>query len=86
MKKILTYLMILIGALILFSCDKPAPTQLVDDTNNEDDGNFLLLCICVGGFNNTGEFCRNRNPSDEQLVQRRMPISSGRAMVGIVHQ
>ncbi|MGB5528674.1 MAG: hypothetical protein WBQ32_01780 [Ignavibacteriaceae bacterium] len=35
MKKILTYLMILIGALILFSCDKPAPTQLVDDTNNE---------------------------------------------------
>ena len=59
---------------------------VVDDTNNEDDGNFLLLCICVGGFNNTGEFCRNRNPSDEQLVERRMPISSGRAMVGIVHQ
>ncbi len=27
--------MISISALILFSCDKPAPTQLVDDTNNE---------------------------------------------------
>jgi len=35
MKKILTYLMIFISVLILFSCDKPAPTQLVDDTNNE---------------------------------------------------
>ena len=35
MKKNLTYLMILISSLILFSCDKPAPTQLVDDTNNE---------------------------------------------------
>ena len=54
---------------------------VVDDTNNEDDGNFLLLlCICVGGFN-TGEFCWNRNPSDEQLMERRMPMSGGRAMV-----
>ena len=35
MKKILTYLLIFISALILFSCDKPAPTQLVDETNNE---------------------------------------------------
>ncbi len=35
MKKILTYLLISTSALILFSCDKPAPTQLVDDTNNE---------------------------------------------------
>lgn len=35
MKKILTYTLISISALILFSCDKPAPTQLVDDTNNE---------------------------------------------------
>ncbi len=35
MKKILTYLLISISALILFSCDKPAPTQLIDDTNNE---------------------------------------------------
>ena len=35
MKKILIYLTILIFGFILFSCDKPAPTQLVDDTNNE---------------------------------------------------
>jgi hypothetical protein len=35
MKKILTYLLISISAFILFSCDKPAPTQLIDDTNNE---------------------------------------------------
>jgi hypothetical protein len=35
MKKILTYLMIFTSAFILFSCDKPAPTQLVDGTNDE---------------------------------------------------
>jgi hypothetical protein len=35
MKKILTYLLISISAFILFSCDKPAPTQLIDDINNE---------------------------------------------------
>jgi hypothetical protein len=31
MKKILTYLCISATVLILFSCDKPAPTQLIDD-------------------------------------------------------
>jgi len=41
MKKILTYLLISISALILFSCDKPAPTQLVDDTNNEFEVELL---------------------------------------------
>ena len=35
MKKILIYLLIFVSGFILFSCDKPAPTQLVDDTNNE---------------------------------------------------
>jgi len=35
MKKILTYLLIFTSAFILFSCDEPAPTQLIDDTNNE---------------------------------------------------
>ncbi|MBE0572901.1 MAG: hypothetical protein IH618_15270 [Ignavibacteriaceae bacterium] len=35
MKKILTYLIISTSIFILFSCDKPAPTQLVDDTNND---------------------------------------------------
>ena len=35
MKKILTYLVISASAFIFFSCDKPAPTQLFDDTNNE---------------------------------------------------
>jgi len=41
MKKILIYLLISISALILFSCDKPAPTQLVDDTNNEFEVELL---------------------------------------------
>lgn len=35
MKKILIYLVISTTAFILSSCDKPAPTQLIDDTNNE---------------------------------------------------
>src|SRR4030066_322796 len=35
MKKLLTYLIISASVFILFSCDKPAPTQLVDDTNND---------------------------------------------------
>lgn len=35
MKKILTYLVISASTFIFFSCDKPAPTQLIDDTNNE---------------------------------------------------
>ena len=35
MKKILTYLTVLSFIFILFGCDKPAPTQLIDDTNDE---------------------------------------------------
>ena len=35
MKKILTYLLIFVSGFVFFSCDKPAPTQLVDDTDNE---------------------------------------------------
>lgn len=35
MKKILTYLSVFLLIFILFSCDKPAPTELVDDTANE---------------------------------------------------
>jgi hypothetical protein len=41
MKKILTYLLISTSALILFSCDKPAPTQLVDDTDNDYEVELL---------------------------------------------
>ena len=41
MKKILTYLIILASIFFLISCDKPAPTQLVDDTN--DDYEIELL-------------------------------------------
>ena len=41
MKKILTYLVIFASALILFSCDKPAPTQLVDDTNSDFEVELL---------------------------------------------
>ena len=36
MKKILTYLIISASIFLLISCDKPAPTQLIDDT----DGDF----------------------------------------------
>jgi hypothetical protein len=35
MKKLLTYLIISASVFILVSCDKPAPTQLIDDTSNE---------------------------------------------------
>jgi len=35
MKKLLTYLIISASLFILVSCDKPAPTQLIDDTNND---------------------------------------------------
>ncbi len=35
MKKLLTYLIISASVFILVSCDKPAPTQLIDDTNDE---------------------------------------------------
>jgi hypothetical protein len=35
MKKILTYLSIFSLIFILYSCDKPAPTELVDDTDSE---------------------------------------------------
>ena len=41
MKNILTYLVILISGFILFSCDKPAPTQLVDDLENDFEIEFL---------------------------------------------
>lgn len=41
MKKLLTYLMISATAFILFSCDKPAPTQLVDDTTDEFEVELL---------------------------------------------
>jgi hypothetical protein len=35
MKKIFTYLIIIASLFLLVSCDKPAPTQLVDDSNND---------------------------------------------------
>lgn len=35
MKKLLTYLIISASVFILVSCDKPAPTQLIDDTTDE---------------------------------------------------
>jgi hypothetical protein len=41
MKKILTYLMISVSVFILVSCDKPAPTQLVDDTTDEFEVELL---------------------------------------------
>src|SRR4030065_2621037 len=41
MKKILTYLIISASAFIFFSCDKPAPTQLIDDTSGEFEVELL---------------------------------------------
>jgi hypothetical protein len=41
MKNILTYLVLLITGLLLFSCDKPAPTELVDDLENDFEIEFL---------------------------------------------
>ena len=35
MKKIVTYLIILCSALLFFACDKPAPTELIDDSQEE---------------------------------------------------
>lgn len=41
MKNILTYFVLLISGLILFSCDKPAPTELIDDLENDFEIEFL---------------------------------------------
>jgi hypothetical protein len=41
MKKFLTYLLIFSAGIIFYSCDKPAPTQLIDD--NPDDLEVELL-------------------------------------------
>lgn len=41
MKKILTYLIIFSSTFIFFSCDKPAPTQLIDDTSDEFEVELL---------------------------------------------
>jgi hypothetical protein len=41
MKKILTYLIVSASIFFLVSCDKPAPTQLVNDTNNDYEVELL---------------------------------------------
>jgi len=41
MKKLLTYLIISASVFILVSCDKPAPTQLIDDTTDEFEVELL---------------------------------------------
>ena len=41
MKKILTYLLISASVFLIVSCDKPAPTQLVDDTNGDFEVELL---------------------------------------------
>ena len=35
MKKLITYLFIFFLAILFFACDKPAPTELVDDSQEE---------------------------------------------------
>jgi len=41
MKNIFVYITLLFTGLILFSCDKPAPTELVDDLENDFEIEFL---------------------------------------------
>lgn len=41
MKKLLTYLIISASVFIMVSCDKPAPTQLIDDTTDEFEVELL---------------------------------------------
>jgi hypothetical protein len=41
MKKLLTYLIISASVFILVSCDKPAPTQLIDDTSDDFEVELL---------------------------------------------
>lgn len=41
MKKLLTYLTISASIFLLFSCDKPAPTQLIDDSENDYEVELL---------------------------------------------
>jgi hypothetical protein len=41
MKKLLTYLIISASVFLLVSCDKPAPTQLVDDTSDDFEVELL---------------------------------------------
>jgi len=56
MKNILTYLVLLNTGFILFSCDKPAPTQLVDDLENDFEIEFLTKDLndnYVNGGNDT---------------------------------
>ena len=51
MKKLLTYLIISASVFILVSCDKPAPTQLVDDTNNDLEVELLNKDLDNPSFN-----------------------------------
>jgi hypothetical protein len=41
MKKLFTYLLILSSIFLLVSCDKPAPTQLIDDTSDDFEVELL---------------------------------------------
>ena len=57
MKKLLTYLFIVSVGLFLFGCDKPAPTELIDDT---DPAEYEILGKDINdefysnGFDTTG--------------------------------
>jgi hypothetical protein len=53
MKKLLTYLIISASLFILVSCDKPAPTQLVDDTNNDLEVELLNIDLDNPSFSGT---------------------------------
>ena len=53
MKKLLTYLIISASLFILVSCDKPAPTQLIDDTNNDLEVELLNKDLDNPSFSGT---------------------------------
>jgi len=53
MKKLLTYLIISASVFILVSCDKPAPTQLIDDTTDEFEVELLNKDLDNPSFSGT---------------------------------
>ena len=59
MKKLITYLNLLLIGLLLFGCDKPAPTELFDDSS-EESAQYEVLSKDLGndfysnGFDTTG--------------------------------
>jgi hypothetical protein len=58
MKNILIYIVLFTTGLLLFSCDKPAPTELIDDLENDFEIEFLTKDLndnhIIGGADTSG--------------------------------